>query len=156
MQPVPIRCPNAVRPWQHVLEALAGYLTLASRLLEPDAAAFCGAWNFGPDDANCETVGQVVERMVQAWGSGGWVHHTNVNDPPEANVLRLSSALAADQLGWRSYWGIAEVVERTIEWYRRYTNEHASARDACLADIAAYTRSLEARRKSPPALTAAS
>src|SRR5215831_15012406 len=51
--------------------------------------------------------------------------------PHLLNVLRLSSALAAGQLGWRSYWGIAEVVERTIEWYRRYANEHASARDAC-------------------------
>jgi CDP-glucose 4,6-dehydratase len=72
--------------------------------------------------------------MVQAWGSGGWEHHSDAKDLPEANLLRLSSARAAAELGWRSRWGIAEAVERTIEWYRRYANDRTSARDACLAD----------------------
>src|SRR5262249_36527706 len=98
---VPIRNPSAVRPWQHVLEALGGYLMLACRLLEPDAARFCGAWNFGPGDSNCETVAQIVERLIEG-RQGGWTRQMAANDPPEANVLHLSSAKAARELGWRS------------------------------------------------------
>ncbi|MBV9173886.1 MAG: CDP-glucose 4,6-dehydratase [Chloroflexi bacterium] len=155
-QRVPIRYPSAVRPWQHVLEPLAGYLMLASRLLERHGAArFCSAWNFGPDDANYETVGQVVERMVTAWRSGGWDRRTNASDPPEATMLRLSSARAAAELGWRSRWGIGEVIERTVEWYRRYAADPSSARAACLADIEAYTRALEGRPARAPVLATA-
>jgi CDP-glucose 4,6-dehydratase len=141
---VPIRFPHAVRPWQHVLEPLAGYLMLASRLLAPDAARFCGAWNFGPDEANCETVAEVVDRMVQSWSGGGWQRHTDPGDPPEAGVLRLSSARAARELGWHSRWGIGEVIARTVGWYRRYEADPTSARAASLADMAAYGRALEA------------
>jgi CDP-glucose 4,6-dehydratase len=140
---VPIRCPNAVRPWQHVLEPLAGYLMLARRLLEPDAARFCGPWNFGPDDANCESVARVVERLVTGWGSGGWQACGNADDPPEASVVRLSSARASHELGWHGRWTIAEAVDRTVRWYRHFESDPAAARDACLADIGAYTRALE-------------
>src|SRR5262249_43290428 len=136
---VPLRCPDAVRPWQHVLEPLAGYLTLASRLLNPDAAALCSEWNFGPDDGHCETVSQVVERMVTAWPSGGWEARSDASDPREVSLLKLSSARAARELGWRCRWDIGEVVERTVEWYRRYAADATSARAACLDDIAAYT-----------------
>jgi len=151
---VPIRFPHAVRPWQHVLEPLAGYLILGSRLLGADAARFCGAWNFGPDEANCETVAEVVERMVNAWCRGGWERRTDPNDPPEASVLRLSSARAARELGWHGQWGISEVVERTVGWYRRYEADPASARAACLADIAAYTLAVEPRSVHDVALGA--
>jgi CDP-glucose 4,6-dehydratase len=137
---VPIRCPNAVRPWQHVLEPLAGYLTLASALLGPDAAKLCRPWNFGPDDANCQTVEQVVKLIVHAWRSGSWHTCRNPDDPPEANVLKLSSARAARELGWRTRWDIGEAAERTVAWYQRYGSDPSSARDACLSDIAAYTR----------------
>jgi CDP-glucose 4,6-dehydratase len=137
---VPLRYPDAVRPWQHVLEPLAGYLTLASALLGSDAARYCRAWNFGPDDASCETVAQVVERMVRAWGTGGWRTCSRPDDPPEAKLLRLSSDSARRELGWRGQWCIGEAVERTVAWYRRYESDAASARAACLADIAAYTR----------------
>jgi CDP-glucose 4,6-dehydratase len=147
---VAIRHPSAIRPWQHVLEPLAGYLTLAGRLLEPGADPFCGAWNFGPSEANCETVAQVVERLVEGWGGCGWERRTDADDPREANVLRLSSAKAAQELGWQSRWGIAEVVDSTVGWYQRYESDPTSARDACLADIAAYTRSLEANSSPRP------
>ena len=141
---VPIRNPGAVRPWQHVLEPLGGYLLLACRLLEPDAARYCGAWNFGPDDANCETVERIVERLIEGWHGGEWIRRNAVSEPPEANVLRLSSAKAARELGWRSRWTIAEAIERTVAWYRRYEADPTSARAACLEDIAAYSFVLNA------------
>jgi CDP-glucose 4,6-dehydratase len=137
---ITIRNPNAVRPWQHVLEALSGYLTLGARLLGPDADKFCSAWNFGPDEANFETVAQVVDRIVHGWGSGDWAARPDVNDPPEANLLRLSSAKAERALGWRSRWRIAEAVNRTVAWYRRYDSDPTTAQAACLQDIAAYER----------------
>jgi CDP-glucose 4,6-dehydratase len=141
---VPIRNPAAVRPWQHVLEPLGGYLLLACRLLEPDAARFCAAWNFGPDDTSCETVERIVERLIASWHGGNWTRRSAANDPPEAIVLRLSSAKAARELGWRGCWHIAEALERTVAWYRRYEADPTSARPACLEDIAAYSRALKA------------
>jgi CDP-glucose 4,6-dehydratase len=149
---VSIRCPNAVRPWQHVLEPLAGYLLLASRLLEPDAAPFCGPWNFGPDDAQSETVARVVEWLVRGWGSGGWDALVSAEDPHENNVLRLRSDHARRELGWRSRWSIAEAIDRTVGWYQHYEADPASARQACLADIEAYSHALE---PSPPAAAVA-
>ncbi len=137
---VAIRNPNAVRPWQHVLEPLAGYLSLASRLLGHDAAEFCSAWNFGPDEADSESVAQVVERLVQGWGSGGWQARIDANDPPEANLLRLSSAKSKRSLGWPGPSSIAEAADRTVGWFRRYDSDPTSARAACLIDIAAYSR----------------
>jgi CDP-glucose 4,6-dehydratase len=141
----PIRFPAAVRPWQHVLEPLAGYLTLASRLLGPDAAQFCTAWNFGPNEATLVTVEQLVDMLLRAWRGGGWRACHDANDPPEANLLRLSSGRARNYLGWHSVWDIDEVVERTVGWYRRYELDPSSARAACLDDIATYTRVVQAR-----------
>jgi CDP-glucose 4,6-dehydratase len=141
--PVTIRNPTAVRPWQHVLEPLAGYLTLASKLLGPRAADYCTAWNFGPEDADLESVAQVVDQLVRGWGSGTWQSRTDENDPHEANVLRLSSTRARKELGWRSRWSTSEAVDRTVGWYRQYYSDPTTARAACLADIAAYSRTTE-------------
>ncbi len=146
---VTIRNPTAVRPWQHVLEPLAGYLTLAGKLLGPRAAEYCTAWNFGPEEADLESVAQVVDRLVRGWGSGAWQARTDEHDPPEANVLRLSSARARKKLGWRSRWTTAEAADRTVGWYRQYYADPTSARAACLADIAAYSYETE-RSVSPP------
>jgi CDP-glucose 4,6-dehydratase len=140
-EPVAIRYPSAVRPWQHVLDPLAGYLVLANRLLGPDAGRFCTAWNFGPAEANFETVAQLVDRLVHAWQEKGgrWEPRRAPGDRHEATLLRLSSANAARELGWRSRWSIGEVVQRTVGWYRAYHSDPTAARDACLRDIVAYT-----------------
>jgi CDP-glucose 4,6-dehydratase len=138
--PVAIRSPDAVRPWQHVLEPLAGYLTLASRLMGPGAAAFCSGWNFGPHEAETRTVKDLVERMLREWGGGSWVDLSRPDNPPEAGVLRLSTVKAAAKLGWRPRWHINEAIARTVAWYRRFEADPTSARSACLDDIEAYAR----------------
>jgi CDP-glucose 4,6-dehydratase len=136
--PVPIRSPNAVRPWQHVLEPLAGYLALASRLMGPDAADFCSGWNFGPHEDETRTVKELVECILREWGSGSWVDLSRPDNPPEAGVLRLSTAKAAAKLGWQSRWQINEAIARTVAWYRRFEANPTAARAACLSDIEAY------------------
>lgn len=137
--PIPLRNPHAIRPWQHVLEPLSGYLQLASRLLQPDAAPFCEPWNFGPDAGNDATVGQVVDRFVHYWGTGSWEDCSQSDQPHESHALRISAAKAAAELGWRPRWQLDEAIGRTAGWYKRYREDPASARAACLDDLAAYT-----------------
>ena len=119
-QPVPVRSPRAVRPWQHVLEPLSGYLTLAARMLESDDPALCGAWNFGPTPGEEIPVSQLVELFVQAWGSGAWQDVSDLDQPHEAGVLRLCIDKALHRLAWRPRWSVAEAVRRTAEWFRRF------------------------------------
>jgi CDP-glucose 4,6-dehydratase len=135
---VELRRPNAIRPWQHVLEPLGGYLSLAVRLLGPDAAGAARAWNFGPLPDDDATVGDVVARFLARWGTGRVVHAPEADLVEEAGVLRLSDAAARSSLGWRSRWRLDEAIDRTVGWWRRYAEDPGSARDATLADIAAY------------------
>lgn len=130
-----VRRPQAVRPWQHVLEPLAGYLRLAEHLtLHPTAEA---AFNFGPDDGEAATVGSVIERARQAFGAGAVRFGNGEEGPHEAGYLMLDSGLAARRLDHRPRWGLGETVDRTIGWYRALA-DGGSARQLCLADIAAY------------------
>ena len=135
---IDLRRPSAIRPWQHVLEPLSGYLTLAARLTAPDAAQYCGAWNFGPDAADDATVAELTEAMIAHWGRGAWRDASNPDDLPEAQVLRLSTEHTAAGLGWRPRWRFAEAVARTVDWYRALDADPASARAACLTDLDAY------------------
>jgi CDP-glucose 4,6-dehydratase len=139
-RPIPVRNPHAIRPWQHVLEPLAGYMTLAARLLEQDAANFCGGWNFGPEPQDEATVQELVERIVAAWGEGTWEASPTPGEPPEEQVLRLTNDAAIDQLGWRPRWTLNEAVDRTVRWFRRFGSDPGAARAACLDDIDAYCR----------------
>ena len=138
-QPVPVRNPSAVRPWQHVLEPLSGYLALAARMLASDEPQWCGAWNFGPQQSDEVPVRDLVERVCRAWGQGTWKDVSDPAQPHEAAVLRLSIDKAMSVLGWRPVWNLAATVDRTVAWYRRYqANPGHSMRDASLGDIAAY------------------
>jgi CDP-glucose 4,6-dehydratase len=139
-EPIPVRNPRAIRPWQHVLEPLGGYLTLAARLLGPDGAPFCRGWNFGPETQDEATVQELVERIVAAWGEGTWMELPAREAPPEAEVLRLTSEAAVSQLGWRRRWSLNEAIDRTVEWFRRYESDPDAAQAACLNDIEAYRR----------------
>ncbi|MGA2253779.1 MAG: CDP-glucose 4,6-dehydratase, partial [Thermoguttaceae bacterium] len=98
-QPVPVRSPWAIRPWQHVLEPLGGYLSLAARMLQSDDPAMCDAWNFGPMSGEEIPVCQLVELFIQAWGNGAWQDVSDPLAPHEAGVLRLCIDKAVDQLG---------------------------------------------------------
>ena len=137
-RPVPVRNPHAIRPWQHVLEPLSGYLTLAAAMLERPAADWASGWNFGPVSGTELPVGDLVAAFVKAWGSGTWVDQSSPDQPHEASILRLSIEKAGWELGWRPRWSSEEMVERTAQWYRRVLCEGADARTACEADIEAY------------------
>jgi CDP-glucose 4,6-dehydratase len=138
-RPVPVRNPHAVRPWQHVLEPLSGYLTLAARLLASDDPVWCEAWNFGPLPGDDIPVRQLVDLFVSAWGGGSWEDKSDHRQPHEAGLLRLSIDKAIGRLGWRPRWNVAEAVRRTATWYRlAHGDARPDMRRASLGDIAAY------------------
>ncbi|GAB5447715.1 CDP-glucose 4,6-dehydratase [Gymnodinialimonas sp.] len=116
-QPVPMRNPNATRPWQHVLEPLGGYLTLAAKLLD-DPLTCRGAWNFGPDVSANQSVAAFVETAIEAWGSGTAEARPDPNAPREAGLLSLNSDKAYKLLGWHTAWDFESSVTNTIDWYR--------------------------------------
>ncbi|MGQ0665450.1 MAG: CDP-glucose 4,6-dehydratase [Nitrospiraceae bacterium] len=116
---VRLRYPKAVRPWQHVLEPLSGYLQLAGRLLAPEGDRFAKAWNFGPDAGGDVTVGEVADTVAWLWGSGAQVvHETSVQNPREAGSLRLDSTRARTELGWKPHWSLQQTLQATVGWYR--------------------------------------
>ena len=118
-QPVSLRYPDSVRPWQHVLEPLSGYLALAQALVE-DPGRAPRAVNFGPAAADSRTVGEVVDAFSTRFdGRPGWTRDAAVH-PPEARALRLSSRLAERTLSWRARLDIAESLSWTADWYKAY------------------------------------
>ena len=120
-QPVYLRLPAAVRPWQHVLEPLAGYLQLAEHLASPDGAKFAKAWNFGPDARGNATVGEVAAAAAQLWGDGARVEHAPATESPhEAGLLRLDSARARNALDWKPRWSLADALEKTVAWQKAW------------------------------------
>ncbi len=138
-RPVVLRNPRAIRPWQHVLEPLSGYLRLADRLLGPDAAAACDAWNFGPSQSDDATVSDLVDRFLEGWGGGTWQDGSDPGQPHEAGVLRLSTEHAERDLGWHPTWRLDEAVGRTAAWYSRVLADPGAAAAACHTDIDAFT-----------------
>jgi CDP-glucose 4,6-dehydratase len=132
---VAIRMPRAVRPWQHVLEPLAGYLILAEQLfLDPQKA---GAYNFGPDKAEIATVSDVVQMAAVAFGGAMVEVSESPNNPQESGWLALNANKARIELGVVPRWSLQTAVERTINWYRRY--EHGeNACSLCDSDISAF------------------
>jgi CDP-glucose 4,6-dehydratase len=116
-QPLFIRRPQALRPWQHVLEPLAGYLLLAEKLWAQPSLA--GAYNFGPASSEAATVGDVVTMAAQAFGHGPWQAEEVPTGPHEAGWLALEVARARTVLGVQARWSLQEGVRRTMHWYRR-------------------------------------
>ena len=113
-----IRCPEATRPWQHVLEPLSGYLCLGQQLLE-GKKHFMGAWNFGPGADENLSVREVVESFRKYWPDMSYVI-APVTDFPEANLLRLDSSKAIQELGWSPAWDAAKAIAKTVQWYKKY------------------------------------
>jgi CDP-glucose 4,6-dehydratase len=136
---VPVRNPSAIRPWQHVLEPLGGYLSLGARLLTSDDPHLCSGWNFGPQVGDEATVGQLVTQLCDTWGGGRWEAVNNQSEPHEAGILRLSIDKATWLLNWRPTWSLEKTVSRTAQWYRRfYEHPSESMREACIDDLEAY------------------
>lgn len=139
-----VRNPAAVRPWQHVLEPLSGYLTLGLKLMkEPHSEKWCSGWNFGPERSGEDTVGAVADLACRAWSEGGfspkgkgWEFTGEPNAPHEANLLRLDIGKAKRELGWKPRWTLKEAVGRTVAWYGR--ERGGNARELCERDIEDY------------------
>lgn len=123
-EPVRLRHPDAVRPWQHVHDPLQGYLRLAEALLGPQGAEFVGPWNFGPAAEDCASVLDVVTQLVSLWGGGTRVerHVDGVGHAygPEAQRLRLDSLRAERELGWRRRYDLRRSLEATVAWQRAW------------------------------------
>lgn len=133
-----LRNPQSLRPWQHVLEPLGGYLWLGARLAGADGADFAEGWNFGPDPEDARRVGDLADAMLAEWGRPGWDDGHDPNAPHEAGLLRLSIDKAARRLGWKPVWHFARTIERTAGWYQAVLERGVSARAACEADLDAY------------------
>lgn len=112
-----VRHPNAVRPWQHVLEPLSGYLRLGQLLWQD--ASFKGAWNFGPGRAGEASVQQLSKSLAMHWENIKIEHDSRLH-PHEASILRLNADAAHKQLGWYPVWGIDETLKRTARWYKKF------------------------------------
>jgi CDP-glucose 4,6-dehydratase len=136
-----IRYPLAVRPWQHVLEPLGGYLILAAQL-SVEGAPFAEAWNFGPSDEDARSVGWVVERIAKT--VPGFVWEKDKEDQPhEASYLRLDSSKARIRLGWRHRWSLETALDKTMAWYEAW-RQGKDMRGFSIRQIADYENSEEA------------
>ncbi|GAA0542116.1 CDP-glucose 4,6-dehydratase [Rhizomicrobium palustre] len=134
-----IRRPHSVRPWQHVLEPLSGYLEVAEHLCVAGPLAWEG-WNFGPEEDSNRTVAQFAELTCQLWGNPGALKiQPDPNAVHEAGLLKLDSTKAKVHLHWRPRWDFEACIARTVEWYRAF-KDGADMREVTLQQIAAYER----------------
>ena len=137
-RPVVIRSPNAIRPWQHVLEPLSGYLQLVQKLYE-EGAAFAEGWNFGPNDEDAKPVQWIVEQLTEKWGEDASWKSDNTDHPHEANYLKLDCSKAKMQLDWQPRWSLTHTLEMIIAWQRAYMMKE-DMKAKTLEQIGAYIR----------------
>jgi CDP-glucose 4,6-dehydratase len=135
-QPLRLRNPDSVRPWQHVLEPLAGYLDLAEALVTRTGSA-PEAVNFGPPDESCRPVRDVIGRVFELWGEGSWALAKGAH-PAEAHTLRLDSSVARERLGWAPRLAFDEALRWTVDWWRAQ-HDGRDMRGFSLEQIARYT-----------------
>jgi CDP-glucose 4,6-dehydratase len=136
--PVHVRNPDATRPWQHVLEPLRGYFTLAQRLYE-QGPSFAEGWNFGPNDEDSKPVGWIARHMVEMWGPKASWSTPPGEHPHEAHTLKLDISKARSRLGWHPALCLEEALQLTVEWSRQ-RQAGADVRQLTLAQIAAYQK----------------
>ncbi|MEO5340793.1 MAG: CDP-glucose 4,6-dehydratase [Magnetococcus sp. MYC-9] len=139
--PVIVRNPQAIRPWQHVLEPLSGYLALAQCLYAADGAQWAEGWNFGPHDDDARSVQWIVERLAGLWGGEAHWQLDAEQHPHEANHLKLDISKAKVRLGWRPRWTLDTALEKVMAWHQAWL-ARADMRQVCLQQIAEYTLSL--------------
>jgi CDP-glucose 4,6-dehydratase len=122
---VTVRNPKAVRPWQHVLEPVSGYLLLGAKLAE-NPQKYAGAYNFGPLLEDNLTVGELVPIAIKIWGKGAFHTPQLAEQPHEAGLLRLDISKAQAILGWHPRWEATEAIRQTIDWYKHYFDNHST------------------------------
>jgi CDP-glucose 4,6-dehydratase len=118
-QPVVIRSPHAIRPWQHVLEPLSGYLLLAQKLYEK-GAVYAEGWNFGPNDEDAKPVQWIAEHLTRLWGEGASWALDSGNHPHEAHYLKLDCSKAKMRLDWQPRWHLDHALEMIVSWQRTW------------------------------------
>jgi CDP-glucose 4,6-dehydratase len=136
-RPIAIRNKVAVRPWQHVLEPLSGYLLLASKMWQ-DPTGYCEGWNFGPGTESVSTVWEVASKLVERYGAGSLQDMSDPNAVHEANLLLLDISKAKFRLGWEPRTNIDQCVALVADWYKRYRSEDAY--QLCIEEIEKYVR----------------
>lgn len=134
-QNISIRSPYSVRPWQHVLEPLSGYLLVGAKFMKA-GVKYSGAWNFGPEYRNIVTVLDLANKVVDKWGGGNYVINNNKKQLHEAKLLSLDINKAKYYLNWYPRWDIDTTVEKIVEWYKNYLNVNVF--DMCEKQIAEY------------------
>lgn len=130
-----IRSPKAIRPWQHVLEPLSGYMLLAQKMWN-EPVKYCEGWNFGPLPESISTVWEVASKVVENYGSGKLNDVSDPNALHEAKLLMLDISKAKFRLGWEPRMSISQCVELTVDWYKRYKTEDVY--EVCLQQINRY------------------
>ncbi|UFS71313.1 CDP-glucose 4,6-dehydratase [Geomonas sp. RF6] len=135
-EPVQIRNPHAIRPWQHVLEPLSGYLLLARSLYE-EGERFSGAWNFGPRDDDARPVEWIVSRLCGLWSGKASYELSGDDHPHEASYLKLDCSKARAELGWRPVWSLETALEKIVEWANAF-RDGADLRTVSLDQIRQY------------------
>jgi len=136
-RPVSIRSPHAIRPWQHVLEPLRGYLMLAEKLYD-EGVDYAEGWNFGPNEVDAKSVGWIVDTLAGQWGAGATWSLDGAEHPHEATYLKLDISKVRSKLGWSPVLNLTEGLQMIVDWYREYKNK-SEMRDVVLSQIAAYT-----------------
>ncbi len=136
-QPILIRNENAVRPWQHVIEPLMGYLILGKEMYS-SGKSFSSSFNFGPESSSFIPVSHIVDKIIENWGSGRWFSYNKEKQPHEATFLSLDISKAKHMLGWSPLWDINKTIEKTIEWYKNY--ESTSIYHLCVNQINEYMK----------------
>lgn len=136
---VSVRKPHAIRPWQHVLEPLSGYLLLAEKLY-CDGMHYSEAWNFGPNDSDAQPVQVIVERLTSQWGDNARWALDDGDHPHEATFLKLDCSKARARLGWRPRWDLGHSLDNIVAWYKAAARQE-DMRAVTLAQIDAYTQS---------------
>jgi CDP-glucose 4,6-dehydratase len=138
-QPAVIRNPESIRPWQHVLEPLSGYLVLAKKLYE-SPHEFAEAWNFGPNDNDARPVNWIIKHMVARWPGVNW-HIDQNSHPHEASYLKLDISKAKFRLDWQPTWSLDQTLDRIIEWHQSWLRK-ANMQQVCMKEIKKFMKDL--------------
>ena len=140
-KPVEIRSPHAIRPWQHVLEPLSGYLALMEKLYE-EGPAYAEGWNFGPNDEDAKPVQWIVEKLTHGWGAGASWRLDGGDHPHEAHYLKLDCSKAKMRLDWHPQWRLEETLAAIIDWHRAH-QDGKDMHEMTLRQIAAYNTAIK-------------
>lgn len=139
-QTVKIRSPKSVRPWQHVLEPLSGYLVLVQKIYE-DKKKFSNAYNFGPNTNDTQDVKSIVSHIVSLWGPNAKYEVSNAIGPHEATLLKLDCSKAFEELNWSPRWSLSEALPGIVNWYKQVYDDNAKAKTITLNQIELYEKS---------------